>query len=302
MDPQTLHEAPPCAPPLRSIRRPHSMLPPNSCDSHLHILGPARKYPYAADRVYTPPDCLLADYRTVQRYLGVTRCVLVQASVYGSDNRSLLDALAELGDSGGDVARGVVVLEGRESREELDRMHRLGVRGARLNLVDLQLPRAELPKEQLLRLADLIGPLGWHLELLMHVDRHPDMEEVLNGLGVQIVFGHMGYLSRDVAEVRHPGMQAMLRLMKSGRAWAKATAPYRVAEPPGYERAGEIARWLASQCLDRLVWGSDWPHVMVKTAMPHDADLLDAVARWLPHKDQQVALFAGNPARLYGWR
>ncbi len=208
-----------------------------------------------------------------------------------------LDALKKLGDA----ARGVVVLSGDESRDELQGMHALGVRGARVNIVDVKSPRSQLPREQLQRLADLIRPMNWHLELLMHVDRHPDMEEVLGKLGVLLVFGHMGYLSRDVSDYRHPGMMSMLALMKSGLAWAKVTAPYRVAEAPEYRKAGEMLGWLAEECLDRLVWGSDWPHVMVKTSMPHDTDLVDLVAEWVPGHSQQEALFAANAARLYGW-
>ena len=292
-----LSDAPPCAAPLASVRLPRHPLPANACDSHLHILGPAQNFPYIPERVYTPVDCLLADYQLVRSYLGLARCVLVQPSVYGPDNRVLLGALEDIGDA----ARGVVVLRGDESPDDLFRMHALGVRGVRVNLVDLKAPRSQLPREQLQHLADMIRPHGWHLELLMHVDQHPDMTAVLAELGVQLVFGHMGYLSRNVADYRHPGMKAMLALAKSKLAWVKVTAPYRLADPPGYQKAADVTRWLASECLDRLVWGSDWPHVMVKTDMPHDADLLDAMAEWLPDRGQQEALFAANAATLYGW-
>jgi predicted TIM-barrel fold metal-dependent hydrolase len=53
--------------------------------------------------------------------------------------------------------------------------------------------------------------------------------------------------------------------------------------------------------MERIVWGTDWPHVMVKHDMPHDADLLNAAGEWLPAKEQQNALFADNAANLYGW-
>ncbi|MEM5428769.1 amidohydrolase family protein [Cupriavidus oxalaticus] len=297
MAPTMLSSAPPCAAPLASVKYPRRSLPENACDSHLHILGPVGRFPYASERVYTPPDCLMPDYERVRRYLGVTRCVLVQPSVYGSDNRVLLDALKGLGRE----ARGVVVLRGDEPRDILHLMHGFGVRGVRVNVVDVQSARAELPREQLLRLADLVGPLGWHIELLMHVDRHPDMKDVLANLGVPVVFGHMGYLSRGVTDYRGPEMQAMVSLMKAGLAWAKVTAPYRLDDAPAYHKARQIARWLGSECMDRLVWGSDWPHVMVRTDMPHDADLVDVVTEWFPGAEQQKALFAANAARLYGW-
>ena len=99
-----------CAPPLEELRAPRFRVPKHACDSHLHVLGPARSFPYAQDRVYTPPDCLLRDYLPVRDYLGVGRCVLVQASVYGNDNRVLLEALRKLGGfcaRRGRAARGV---------------------------------------------------------------------------------------------------------------------------------------------------------------------------------------------------
>ncbi|PNG59707.1 MULTISPECIES: amidohydrolase family protein [unclassified Variovorax] len=290
-------DAPPCTAPLAEIRRPRFELPSDACDCHLHILGPATDFPYVQERVYTPPDCLLPDYDRVRDYLGATRCVLVQPSVYGHDNRVLLAALQAVGER----ARGVVVLRGDEATSELARMHSLGVRGARLNLVDLQTPCPRLPQERMSRLAEMIRPLGWHLELLMHVDQYPDMASVLGDLGVPLVFGHMGYLSRNVADEQHPGMQAMLDLARAQLGWIKVTAPYRLADPPNYARAARIARWLAAVCPDQLVWGSDWPHVMVRTAMPHDADLLDQVAEWIPDREHQVALFSTNARRLYGW-
>lgn len=289
--------APPCAAPQSDVKYPHRKLPEHACDSHLHILGPAKIFPYISQRVYTPPDCLISAYEQVRRYLGVTRCVLVQPSVYGSDNRALLNAVKGLRDQ----ARGVVVLGENEPHATLHLMHELGVRGVRVNVVDVKSPRAELPREQLLRLADRVGPFGWHIELLLHVDEHPEMGEVLAKLGVPIVFGHMGYLSRGVTDYQCPGMEAMVSLMKAGQAWAKVTAPYRLDDGPGYRKAKQIAHWLGRECMDRLVWGSDWPHVMVGTKMPHDADLVDVVTEWFPDAEQQKALFADNAARLYGW-
>jgi predicted TIM-barrel fold metal-dependent hydrolase len=289
--------APQCAGPLANLVAPRITLPSNACDSHFHILGPATRYPYSPDRIYTPPDCLLADYLSLQKSLGLTRCVLVQPSVYGSDNSALLEALQSLGNTG----RGVVVLSGKESTSELRDMDAVGVKGVRVNLVDVKSPSANLPIEALLRLQERISSLGWHLELLVHVDKYPNLDKELSTLEVPIVFGHMGYLSRGV-NPDHPGMTAMLALLQSGRAWAKITGPYRIGlEGPPYDTAAEIARRLANHCMERLLWGSDWPHVMVNGPMPHDADLLNAVTDWMPEQDQQQALFSNNPANLYQW-
>lgn len=289
--------APHCAGPLFNLVAPRVTLPSNACDSHFHIFGPVTRYPYSSDRTYTPPDCLLEDYLVLQRSLGLTRCVLIQPSVYGSDNTALLDALKSLGNAG----RGIVVLSGKESTGELRDMNAVGVKGVRVNLVDVKVPSADLPMDALLRVQERVAPLGWHLELLVHVDKYPDLDETLSSLEVPIVFGHMGYLSRGISP-DHSGMKAMLALLKSGRAWAKVTGPYRIGlDGPPYETAAQIARWLAKHCMERLVWGSDWPHVMVKGPMPHDADLLNAVTDWIPGKDQQQAIFSDNPAKLYQW-
>lgn len=289
--------APLCVGPLTNLVVPRVTLPANACDSHFHIFGPATRYAYDPERIYTPPDCSLTDYLALHKSLGLTRCVLVQPSVYGADNTALLDGLRTLGNAG----RGVVVLSGREPISELRDMDVLGVKGVRVNLVDVKSPGSDLPIDTLLRMQERIAILGWHLELLVHVDQYSNLYEALDALEVPIVFGHMGYLSRGV-NADHPGMRAMLALMQSGRAWAKVTGPYRLGSGnPPYDTAAQIARWLAKYCMERLVWGSDWPHVMVKGAMPHDTDLLNAVADWMPGQDQLQALFSNNPAKLYQW-
>ncbi len=289
--------APLCAGPLINLIAPRVKLPDEACDSHFHIFGPATQYRYSADRVYTPPDCLLEDYLPLQRSLGLTRCVLVQPSVYGSDNSALLDALRSLGDA----ARGVVVLSGKESDNELRDMDALGVKGVRVNLVDLKNPSSDLPVDALMRMQERIFQFGWHLELLVHVDQYSNLDEGLSSLEVPVVFGHMGYLTRGVS-TDHPGMRSMLALMQAGRAWAKVTGPYRLGFGGApYDTAAEITRWLAKNCIERMVWGSDWPHVMVKGQMPHDTDLLNAITDWIPEEDQQRALFTTNPAELYQW-
>ena len=67
----------------------------NSCDCHAHVVGPESRYPYAANRLYTPHDALPSDYRRMLDSLGIERGVLVQPSIYGTDNRAMLDALVQ---------------------------------------------------------------------------------------------------------------------------------------------------------------------------------------------------------------
>ena len=185
-------------------------MPPLSCDSHAHICGPAALHAYSPTRIYTPPDALHADYRAMLDTLGITRAVLVQPSVYGTDNTVLLKALQQ------DPVRlrGVAVIDPATPLGELERMHALGVRGVRCNIVDVKDGKGRLPLEHLQALARAIQALGWHLEFLMHVDEFPDLDQLLADLSVDVVFGHLGYMTKGKG-MEAPGFQALLRDRKS---------------------------------------------------------------------------------------
>lgn len=291
--------APPCAPPDFAPGRPQLALPTDSCDCHAHVLGPMARYPLAGQRVYTPPDCVAADYRAMLTAVGVARAVLVQPSVYGSDNRLLVDTL--LADP--QRLRGVAVLpeDAEVGDDELERLHGAGVRGVRVNLVDRHDRGSSLPMAMLGALAGRVAPLGWHLELLVHADEHAGQLPELGTLAVPVVFGHFGYLSpgRGVGD---PGFRALLDLLKAGRAWVKLTGPYRLTrEALPYAACDDLAAALRETAPARLLWGSDWPHVMLRGAMPNDTDLVDLLARWLPDAVQRRQVLVDNPQALYGF-
>ena len=273
------------------------MLPSKACDCHAHILGPASRHPYASERIYTPPDCLLPDYRAMLATLGVERAVLVQPSVYGTDNTVLLGALRE----GGGAFRGVAVVGESPAGHALEALHAAGVRGVRVNVVDVREGKGSLPSARLRDLAARIAPLGWHLELLLHVDEHPSLERDLAGFPVPLVFGHLGYLRTDKG-LENPGFRALLRLAGEGRAWVKLTGPYRISTHPlPHGDVTPFAHALLEAAPGRVLWGSDWPHVMVKGAMPNDGDLADLLAAWVPDEALRRRVLVENPARLYGF-
>ena len=60
-----------------------------------------------------------------------------------------------------------------------------------------------------------------------------------------------------------------------------------------------LARRLAGGDPERLIWGTDWPHVMNKKPMPNDGDLADLVADWLPDAALRERVLVTNPALLY---
>ena len=289
-------KAPPCSPPDFAPRRPQLSLPAGSCDCHAHVIGPAARYALSAQRIYTPPDCVAADYQAMLTAIGVTRAVLVQPSIYGSDNRLLVDTLNTAGTA---ELRGVAVLAGDEDDAELARLHQAGVRGARVNLVDRAERDARLPLAALHALAARIAPLGWHLELLVHVDEAGADLQALAELPLPLVFGHLGYLSLGRG-IDDPGFRALLALMRSGQAWVKLSGPYRLTrEALPYPAVDDMAMALREAAPQRLVWGSDWPHVMLRGNMPNDAELVDLLARWLPDAALRLQVLVDNPQVLY---
>lgn len=272
-------------------------MPPRACDTHAHICGPIARHPYSERRVYTPPDAPLGAYRRMLDALGVERAVLVQPSVYGTDNTVMLDAMAELGPT---RCRAVAVVDDEIADSELDRLHGAGVRGVRVNVVDVAEGKGVLPMTALARLAKRVQPYGWHVEFLMHADEFPDLDRQFADFPVDIVLGHLGYMETDKG-IGQPGYQAMLRLMKRGKCWVKLTGPYRIStQPLPHGDTVSYARTLLAAAPERVLWGTDWPHVMVKTPMPNDADLADLLLDWVP-EDLREQVLVTNPATLYGF-
>jgi predicted TIM-barrel fold metal-dependent hydrolase len=137
------------------------------------------------------------------------------------------------------------------------------------------------------------------MEFLMHADEFSDLDEILADFPVEVVLGHLGYLTIGKGP-DDPGFQALLRLMKAGRAWVKLTGPYRItAAPLPYPDTVPFARALLETNSERVLWGTDWPHVMLRGKMPNDADLADVLADWIPDAAAREQVLVRNPAKLY---
>jgi predicted TIM-barrel fold metal-dependent hydrolase len=288
--------APECAAPDFNPRSSRLKLPPRSCDTHAHIMGPRARYRYAPARIYTPPDCLLPDYLHMLDTLGIERGVLVQPSVYGTNNTAMLDAM----NAAGGRLRGVAVVADKISDTELKSLDAAGVRGVRVNIVDVKDRQpGTLPMESLTKLARRVAPLGWHVELLMHVDEFADLDQQFSDFPVDIVVGHLGYLNIG-RQSDDAGFQALLRLLAAGKTWVKLTGPYRITTAAlPYPDTVPLAKALLEANRERVLWGTDWPHVMLKGVMPNDGALADVLADWIPDARLREQVLVHNPAKLY---
>ena len=293
----------------RNHRAPAQPLPAHAADCHMHVFGPFARYPLAAERAYTVPEAPLAAHEAMKRAVGLERTVLVQASGHGTDNRAMLDALAQLGPRG----RAVAVLDADAPRRELEAMHAAGVRGLRLNFQTLCERYAGDTAQWLAKFAGLVAPLGWHLQLFCSPDLLAGLEPAIRHSRTDIVIDHMG-LPDAAAGIGQPGFQTVLRLLRSARVWVKLAGADRITRSTGKPRdAIPFMRALAAAAPERVIWGSDWPNIGFhqrkavddEAILPYrdlDAgELLDVLIEAIPDSAVRRAILSDNPQRLYGF-
>jgi 2-pyrone-4,6-dicarboxylate lactonase len=290
--PQT--EIPVCKPPHRHPRKANLVVPAGAIDCHTHVFGPAERYPYSPNRGYTPPDSTLEQMLHMHAMLGIDRVVFTQPSVYGTDNRAILDAMAQIPDR----ARAIIAVDMSVTDAELEHFDRLGVRGIRLNLDN----KGGMPvsMDDVPRLADRIKPLGWHFEFLIKGEEFDDLVALFRSLSIPISIGHMAYMPHDPG-VAYPPFQRLLNLVKEGNIWIKLSAPNRISarELPPYDDVVPMARAFVETLPERMLWATDWPHPNKFGDQPNDADLLEQLELWAPDAALRKMILVDNPETLY---
>ena len=276
------------------VKKPGLKLPPGSTDCHAHVFGPPDEYPYAPNRFFNPPPGIyLQHYVDMHRALGVDRGVVVHSGAHGTNNAVLLDALAR---SGGRV-RGIALIHEGMSDAEIGRLAAAGVRGYRANLVS----KIGIQLEAARKLAARVEKFGWHAQFLLDIERFPDLDRQLADFPIEVMIDHMGRPDTR-GGTGDPGFQSLLRLLKSGRGWSKLSAPYRTSTRDlPYADIVPFAQALVAAAPDRLVWGTDWPHVNLDPPVPNTGDLTDLLATWVPDEAVRKRILVDNPARLYGF-
>ena len=280
-------------------------LPAGASDAHVHVFRPD-VYPYARDRAYTPGRITRADLATFLEAHGLKRVVIVQPSVYGTDNRALVDALLELGPR---RARGIAVVDiERVSDEALADLDAAGVVGIRLNVATRE--KGDLAKA--LRAADKrLAGTDWHIQIYAPMAAIVEAEKPLSRLKRPVVLDHFGG-----ARTGHPvvadGLRVLMRLLRDGPAYAKLSGAYRVSDNAvtRWDDAAPLAVALIDAAPERLVWGSDWPHTGghggrgAKTKIEpcqkiDDRAALAALTRWAGDKAMLKRILVDTPRELY---
>ena len=281
-------------------------VPADSCDCHVHVFGTAAEFPFAAQRGYTPPPASAAELSALLKKLHLSRVVIVQPSVYGSDNSCTLDGMRRIGEG----AHGVAVIDDATTKAALDRMHRAGIRGVRVNLETAGETDLGAARRNLAAAVEQVAPLGWHVQVYTRLSVIAGLSEEVARLPVPIVFDHFGG-AQAAGGIDQPGFAALLQLVAAGHAYVKVSAAYRSSEKaPAYGDVAPLAKALIAANPDRIVWGTDWPHphaaepgaALDQLAPFFDIDdglALNRLALWAPSAAIRRKILVDNPARLY---
>jgi predicted TIM-barrel fold metal-dependent hydrolase len=278
--------------------------PPGACDAHFHVFGPPERYAYGSDLRYQPPHAPLDDYLALAARLGFERFVFVQPSAYGRDNACMLDAMRVLTAERGPVCRGIVDVGEDVSDAELARLDALGVRGVRVNVSpvkQLEPGFAAGIRPRIERLDARLADIGWQLDFLLPGWLTRELMPTMRRLKCTFTLAHMGmFFAKDGPT--QPGFRELLAFLGQGerRCWVKLTGVYRMSKTPGFADAAPMARALIEAAPDRLIWGSDYPHLSFADKVG-SVELFDLLGQWAPDEATRRRILVENPQRLFGF-
>lgn len=282
--------------PAPDTKVPGFVLPPGSCDCHVHIYGPAARFPFAPaqrDRAFDAPRGAL---ESMHHTLGVDRCVIVHGGTHGTDLSVTLDALG----SGGGRYRAVALVDPDITDAMLEELHHAGVRAVRYGFVF----NDRAPDQSVVqRMADRIAAFGWHMVLFLRGNDIVTYADLFRSLPVPFLFDHMAGIDPAAGGIDQPAFRELIRHLKDGNGWAKLSALENHSNQPyPFVDATGLARALVEAAPDRVLWGTNWPHPDPLPGGPiNDGDLVDLIPHFAPDVATQLKLLVENPAMLYGF-
>jgi predicted TIM-barrel fold metal-dependent hydrolase len=284
--------------------------PSGACDCHVHVIPDSAQFPFWSGRVYTPPTDTADDLLALQNALHLDRVVIVTPSVYGTDNSATLDGIKKLGLK---RARGVAVIGSSTSAAELEAMYQAGMRGIRVNLEQGGITDPAVAGGLLDAAVERIKGSPWHLQIYARLTLVAALHDRFAAVPVPVVFDHFAG-AKAAAGVDQPGFDAVLSLVRAGKAYVKISGAYRASSnAPDYPDTAPLARALLTANADRIVWGTDWPHpdsaitpgrkaTDIAPALPiDDGRVFNLLAEWAPDAALRKKILVDNPARLYSY-
>lgn len=275
-------------------KAPRIALPKGSVDTHIHVYD--AKHPALPGGPDLPTDTAnINDYCQVQQWLGLEKVVITQPNAYQTDNTVMLEALSTLGDRG----RGVIVVSTSTDETSLQQWHEKGARGARI----MELTLGAVRMKDLLEINAKIRSLDWTCIVQFNGREMLDRAPLLKQVQGDYVIDHHGKFLPPVSPDSKEFSQ-LLKLIDKGNCYYKIAACYEssVTGGPDYRDLAELSKRVIEHAPERVIWGSNWPHVSgTPEEAPNDVELLDTVMSWMPDEKTRQAIFVDNPHHLY-WR
>jgi len=284
-------------------------IPSGACDCHTHVFCDGRRFPFAPARTYTPEPASVEEMRRLHRALHMDRVVIVQPSVYGTDNSCTLDALAQLGSR----ARGIAVIDEQISTPALDDLHRRGIRGIRLNLETAGITAPAEAGRRVRAAFERLRGRTWHVQINTRLSIIDAIREEIAPAQIPVVIDHFGGAQAALGPTQ-PGFNALVDLVRSGHAYVKISGAYRASShAPDYPDAAPLAKALIAANPRRIVWGTDWPHPdsarvpnrkntdVAPLLQIDDGRVLNQLPSWAPDASLRRVILVENPAQLYGF-
>ncbi|TVU90770.1 amidohydrolase family protein [Vreelandella titanicae] len=267
--------------------------PAGATDCHVHLYLPGYEAQPGGPKI--PELATVADYQKLQKWLSLERVVVTQPNAYQFDNRAILQGVAEIGQ---ESARAIVAIAPDADESQIEAFHAQGARGARI----MQLPGGAVGIDRLAEVEARIKAFGWHLMVQFNGRELDGYLATLKAIETDYIIDHIGKFMPPVAADDHR-VDQLLSLLDRGNAWMKICAGYEasLSGGPEYADVGPIAKRLIEHAPERIIWGSNWPHVGVpREQFPSDPEQLDVLLHWADESTRQKIL-VDNPAALYGF-
>lgn len=272
---------------------PRLKAPAGATDCHVHLYLPGYEAQPGGPKI--PELATVADYQALQKWLSLERVVVTQPNAYQFDNRAILQGVAEIGQ---EHARAIVAVAPDATDAQVEELHAQGARGARI----MQLPGGAVGIDKLAEVEERIRAFGWHLMVQFNGREIDDYMTTLKAIETDYIIDHIGKFMPPV-DADDSRVDQILSLLDRGNAWIKICGGYEtsLSGGPEYIDVSPVAKRLIQHAPERVIWGTNWPHVGVpREHYPDDAEQLDVLLHWADEGIRQKIL-VDNPAALYGF-
>lgn len=269
-----------------------SWMPENACNSHLHIIDPT----YPNNGKAQEQKGTIAMYKKVAAQIHMPRAVFVQAKPFELDNKCLLDAIHSFGIEN---SRGIAVTDSTVTDQELQDWHHQGIRGLRFSIWNPA--NAVVSIKDCLGLAHRIKNYDWNIQLHMSAAQLLEYKDIILNIPCKIVIDHMGRLNPSLG-LSDPAYPFICRLIDKGNTWVKLCGPYlNTKEEYPWRDAQAIAQAFSSYAPERMLFGTDWPHVTEKEPLD-EIYLANLACKFFKDEKALHLALVENPCRVYGFK